>query len=232
MKHVRILGFLIIFFAACVLSSSSVFAQNGYDPDSEIIVRKAPIMPPSASRSGECEIRYDITPAGLTTNIHVLRCTETLFARSSSRALSRWRYKPADRGRVGLEVKITYRMVGQDGEMLPAAPMPRRAENPEVLAFLKSGGKTLKSKRKGADNFCCLKHSVGVDGRIFNREWKACPYKGSTGSLAERLAKMTFKPAIDAGEAVVSDGYQSIFWFYKDKAYTGSREDIAYCAAE
>jgi len=214
------------------LLSSAAFAQIANDPDSRILVRRAPIMPPTATRSGVCELRYDITTKGQTTNIKVLRCTETLFARTSARALSRWRYKPADRGRVGVEVKLTYRMVGEDAQTLPARPMPRRVESPEIQASLKSGGKKVKSKRKLADNFCCLKYSVGADGGIFNRKWGNCPYEGNRIVALERLAKMTFKPAIDAGEPVVSDGNESIFWFHKGKAYTGSPEDSAYCAIE
>jgi len=88
--------------------------------------------------------------------------------------------------------------VNEDGAILPALPLPRRAENPEVRAFLKSGGKKLKSKRKGADNFCCLKHSVGVYGATFNRDWGTCP-RDNRRLAAERLTKMTFKPASDAG---------------------------------
>jgi len=231
MRYFTVLSFLIAFFMSHGLSSLA-YGQIASDPDSEIISRAAPIMPPAANRSGVCELRYDITTEGHTANIHVLRCTETHFASTSARALSKWRYKPGDMGRTGVEVKITYRIVGEDGEIVPPKQMPRRSENPEQLAFLKSGSKKIKSKRKLADNFCCLKHSVGADGVLFNREWGACPYKGKRSPVRERLAKMTFKPAIDAGEFVVSDGYETIFWFHKGKAYTGSSEDSTYCAAE
>lgn len=232
MKHLKFSGLVPLLFVMGGVSSPTAFAQNDVNPDKRLMVRIPPIMPQKATRSGSCNLSFDITVEGRTDNIHVLQCTETLFARTAARSLSRWKYRPAHARKIGVETKISFILLGHDNKPLPALPMPRRAENPEIRAIIKSGTKMMKAKRKTDDNFCCVNYSVGADGDTFNRTWGTCPYRGDRRVAIKRLDKMTFKSAIDKDDPVASDGYQSIFWFYKDKAYTGISEDLAYCVAE
>ncbi|WP_421857784.1 energy transducer TonB [Oceanicaulis sp.] len=88
------------------------------DRDAQPMVRIPPQFPPRAQErgiSGNCVMRFDVTPDGTPTNIEALSCTSSLFERSSIRAVERWRYEPRiENGnavwRRGVQTTIDYQM--------------------------------------------------------------------------------------------------------------------------
>lgn len=198
------------------------------------IIRIPPFMPAKIKRSGQCDVRYDVTPQGLTENVEVVRCTEPMFARGSMKNVSKWRYAPSDGGQQGVETKISYRFMDKAGEIVPALPMPRRVENPEIAATLKSRGgvKKAKDKHKTAGEYCCFRYGIDGDGQVFGIMLGSCKTSKYDGKreAATGLRGMTFTPAMDGGEAVVTGGGQTLFWISKSKAYLGTDADqAAYC---
>lgn len=86
------------------------------------VVRVAPDYPQRAAArgvEGDCTIGFDVSPGGMPANVRVVACSSPLFARSSVRAVERWRYNPqVVDGRpvwsFGVETSLEYEL-SQDG---------------------------------------------------------------------------------------------------------------------
>lgn len=82
-------------FEAPTLSGNDVnFSVS--DRDAQPLVRIQPQYPPRAAErgiEGSCDMTFDVTPDGITTNIRA-DCTSSLFVRAAERAVERWRYQP------------------------------------------------------------------------------------------------------------------------------------------
>jgi len=116
----KILKFFLVCLGASSVMTVTGFAQEDGDvakaaPLEQPRVRIPPMIPPRANRSGSCVVRFDVSAAGQTKNIRVVKCTESIFARNSRKAVSNFRYKPAPHGRIGVETNIKYRLQGEDG---------------------------------------------------------------------------------------------------------------------
>ncbi|XBQ15007.1 MAG: TonB family protein [Oceanicaulis sp.] len=67
------------------------------DRDAQPLVRIEPEYPVRAAErgvEGTCDVTFDVTPDGVTTNIRILSCDSSLFERAAIRAVERWRYQP------------------------------------------------------------------------------------------------------------------------------------------
>lgn len=66
------------------------------DRDAQPMVRIPPQYPPRAAErgtEGSCTVMFDVTPDGTPTNIQATTC-DSMFERSTIRAVERWRYEP------------------------------------------------------------------------------------------------------------------------------------------
>lgn len=88
------------------------------DRDAQPLVRIEPQYPMRAAErgvEGECWARFDVTPDGTPTNVHIFQCDSSLFESASRRAVERWRYNPKVQdgvpvARRGVETKFEFRL--------------------------------------------------------------------------------------------------------------------------
>jgi len=88
------------------------------------IVRARPVMPARAERSGHCNVTFDVNANGSTYNVHVLNCSQSLFARASIKAAGKWKYRPQTIAgkavpRTGLRTMITFKLTDEHGRLIP-----------------------------------------------------------------------------------------------------------------
>ncbi|MGB6317748.1 MAG: energy transducer TonB [Litorimonas sp.] len=88
------------------------------------LVRIPPVMPPRATRSGHCQIGFDIGPDGRPFNVQALSCSQALFSRSAVRSVEKWTYRPEIRDglavtRTGLKTKISFVLSDERGQVIP-----------------------------------------------------------------------------------------------------------------
>jgi len=93
------------------------------DTHAQPLVRIAPIMPPSAERSGHCKVRFNVSAEGAPYDVIATYCTQTLFERATVKSVSRWKYRPKIvNGRpvamTGVENKVTYRLTDERGNLI------------------------------------------------------------------------------------------------------------------
>lgn len=91
--------------------------------DAQPIVRIPPIMPPWATRSGHCQMQFDVDEKGNTYNVKALYCTQDVFSEASIASLSRWKYNPKivsgkPAKQTGVTSKIAYKLVDECGNLL------------------------------------------------------------------------------------------------------------------
>lgn len=94
------------------------------DRDAQPLVRIPPQMPPRAEKSGHCDMRFDVSPEGAPFNVVAKYCTSSVFKRSSSRNVQRWKYNPKivdgrAVSRSGVETTITYQLTDERGKLIP-----------------------------------------------------------------------------------------------------------------
>ena len=90
------------------------------EPDGPLIsiVRVQPTYPPPAAQrglEGWVDVRFDVTPNGLTTNIEVLRSSDRIFEKAARKAAERFRFKAPVVGGVpqhatGIEYRFRFDM--------------------------------------------------------------------------------------------------------------------------
>lgn len=88
--------------------------------------RIPPIYPAGGSRSGHCKVSLDVTPKGKPVNVKAISCSEAIFSESSVKAVQKFRYNPKlEDGRPvwmrGEEIKITFRLMDINGNVIPEA---------------------------------------------------------------------------------------------------------------
>ena len=74
------------------------------------IIRAAPIMPYTATRSGFCCMLIDVNELGHPTKVDIEYCTATYFKKSSIKSVKKWRFNPANIN--GKPVKTSHQSVG------------------------------------------------------------------------------------------------------------------------
>ena len=82
--------------------------------------RRIPEFPKDVRSSGSCIMQYDISPTGLTQNIEVLNCTDSIFKSVSIEAVEHWYFFPINENLNRVETpnhrtKITYKLTDQNG---------------------------------------------------------------------------------------------------------------------
>lgn len=94
------------------------------DTDPQPLIRVPPIMPPRATRSGHCQMAFDISPEGTPFNIKASSCSETVFQRPAVRAVGKWVYRPEIKDglpvmRTGLTTTIRFKLTDDRGGIIP-----------------------------------------------------------------------------------------------------------------
>lgn len=94
------------------------------DADAEPCLRLPPYMPPEATRSGHCRVRFDITPDGFVQNLRRLSCTDPVLEGASLFTTGLWFYHPAWSGgqrvtRQNVVSKISFQLTDEHGNIIP-----------------------------------------------------------------------------------------------------------------
>jgi protein TonB len=94
------------------------------DTDPKPLIRVPPIMPPRASRSGHCQMLFDIGSDGKPFNIAVSACSDRVFERPAIRAVGKWVYRAEVKDglpvtRTGLTTIIRFRLTDDRGDIIP-----------------------------------------------------------------------------------------------------------------
>ena len=99
----------------------TIIAENQQESP---LVRIPPVMPPRASKSGRCELQFDLSPNGTPFNIVATYCSESHFKRPSVKSVARWKYRPRivdGQGvtRTGLRETIIFKLLDERGKLIP-----------------------------------------------------------------------------------------------------------------
>lgn len=94
------------------------------DRDAAPLVRIPPIMPPRAEKSGHCKVRFDVSPEGQPYNVTATYCSSSVFKRSSTKSVEKWKYQPKivdgrPVSRTGVESQITFKLADERGNLIP-----------------------------------------------------------------------------------------------------------------
>lgn len=91
------------------------------------LVRMPGHLPPSVSKSGHCEMIFDVQETGRPTNIRAKSCSSAEYAPVSIEAVARFKYRPQGMREneewqavysTGEETKLTYRVLDKEGNVL------------------------------------------------------------------------------------------------------------------
>ena len=93
------------------------------DKDAKPLVSSIAAMPPGATKSGHCNMVFDVTPKGIPTNIQATSCTDKVFRAAGYSSVAKWYFNPRMKegkavGIAGVERKLSFKLVGSDGKML------------------------------------------------------------------------------------------------------------------
>lgn len=94
------------------------------DTDPQPLIRVPPIMPLRATRSGRCQMGFDIGADGIPFNIVASSCSEAVFRRDAIRAVGKWVYRPEIKDglpvmQTGMTTTIRFRLMDGRGEIIP-----------------------------------------------------------------------------------------------------------------
>ena len=97
------------------------------DRDAKPFLRVPPAIPPRFSQgdhSGQCKVRFDVSPEGQPFNIQTLSCTSKLLKTATVRSVQNWKYTPKIAGgravaRSGVESTIRFTLNDATGRALP-----------------------------------------------------------------------------------------------------------------
>lgn len=94
------------------------------DTDPQPLIRVPPTMPPRASRSGHCQMVFDVGSDGKPFNVAAPSCSDTVFARPATRAVGKWVYRPEVKDglpvtQIGLTTIIRFRLTDDRGDIIP-----------------------------------------------------------------------------------------------------------------
>ena len=93
------------------------------DKDAKPLVATIAVMPPGATKSGHCNMIFDVTPKGVPTNIQAENCTDKVFRSASFSSIAKWYFNPRLKagkavGIAGVEKKVSFKLVGTDGKVI------------------------------------------------------------------------------------------------------------------
>lgn len=93
------------------------------DQDAEPCMRFGPRVPERATRSGYCEVQFDILPTGWVDNVKAVSCTDPVFAEVSESTVGWWYYVPkTQRGQtvktIGEITTMRFQLVDENGDVI------------------------------------------------------------------------------------------------------------------
>ena len=114
--HSRLAKGSVLLIAASLLSGLAVAKQPEASAKKETsiapVMRIEPLYPKQAAEqgiSGSVVLRYDITPAGKTANITVVKAEpEAVFNKEAKRALMQWQYTPSSIGQQNVLIQLDF----------------------------------------------------------------------------------------------------------------------------
>jgi len=114
--HSRLTKGSVLLIAASLLSGLAVAKQPEASAKKETsiapVMRIEPLYPKQAAEqgiSGSVVLRYDITPAGKTANITVVKAEpEAVFNKEAKRALMQWQYTPSSMGQQNVLIQLDF----------------------------------------------------------------------------------------------------------------------------
>lgn len=115
-KNSKIAKRSLLLIAACLLSTLTIAKSATQEQSKEDhiapILRVAPAYPAHAVEkglSGKVVLKYDITPAGSTSNISVVNSTPNgVFDREAKKSLAQWEYNPSAQGHQNVLVQLDF----------------------------------------------------------------------------------------------------------------------------
>ena len=98
--------------------------ETNKDRDAQPLVRIPPFFPSTATRSGHCQMKFDVDEIGRPQNIEALYCTQKAFIEPASSSLAKWTYNPKiSNGKAVLRKdvmsKISFRLTDTCGNLIP-----------------------------------------------------------------------------------------------------------------
>ena len=108
-----------------VESCKDNFERQGIEQrEAKPCTRVPPQMPTAASKSGHCNVMFDIEPSGYLRNIRIVRCSDDIFKQASEYALTWWFYDPqvSDSKPIWTRnerAKLTFRLTNEQGGIIP-----------------------------------------------------------------------------------------------------------------
>jgi len=89
------------------------FKITANDRDAQPIVRIPPIVPPSATVSGYCNVRFNVTIDGTPFDIKSTSCTDYIFELAAIESVQKWKFNPKIRDgrameRSGVETRVKF----------------------------------------------------------------------------------------------------------------------------
>ncbi|TMO95371.1 energy transducer TonB [Pseudoalteromonas sp. S3260] len=116
--HSRLAKGSVLLIAASLLSGLAVAKQPEASAKKETsiapVMRIEPLYPKQAAEqgiSGSVVLKYDITPAGKTANITVVKAEpEAVFNKEAKRALMQWQYTPSSMGQQNVLIQLDFEL--------------------------------------------------------------------------------------------------------------------------
>ncbi len=103
-----------------VASVNEIKITKDYQP----ILRTEPPMPMRATKSGHCQMMFDVSPEGRPFNVTTTYCTEKHFERPSIKAVQGWKYLPQYEEGLAVSVsdvktRISFNLTDERGQIIP-----------------------------------------------------------------------------------------------------------------
>ena len=92
--------------------------------DAQPLVRIPPMMPTNATRSGWCDLDFDVGIDGRTRDVVATTCSDPVFTDAATRSVEQWRYQPRIFDgeivpRFGMSSRVTFRLHDATGQVIP-----------------------------------------------------------------------------------------------------------------
>ncbi|WP_418152616.1 energy transducer TonB [Litorimonas sp. RW-G-Af-16] len=99
---------------------TSINMERDYQP----LVRIPPTMPMRATKSGHCNVVFDVSPEGKPFNVRASYCSQSMFERPAIKSVQNWQYNPqmVDGRAVtvnDIQTKISFRLVDERNQIIP-----------------------------------------------------------------------------------------------------------------
>ncbi|PHR59769.1 MAG: hypothetical protein COA43_08735 [Robiginitomaculum sp.] len=211
---------------ALLLCACFAIPAQADETDTSPIKRVPPVMPSMATHSGHCNMKFDVNKTGTPFNIRTFSCTEDIFAKPSKEAVRKWVYAPARkngkaRERYDVETRMSYKLSNQDGTPVSEAePVKVHADerntdtSPTKVTWIWPSRVPPLTKNETSIQ-CCVSYSISQIGRAFNIHTENCRNKLLAKSTIELVSFWKFKPAMQDGIAVSSEGHTRLISYTK-----------------